>query len=113
MKSGLRPEDLLDPKNMDAFRPLFDTYLERAEEHLQEAVRYILMLPHNQYRLRGACMIPVIIGQRTLRLLRTHNVLEGENRVKVPRKEIKGIIRKVIMSIPSRKLTKSLLSPRS
>ena len=113
MKSGLRPEDLLDPNKMDAFRPLFDTYLERAEEHLQEAVRYILMLPHNQYRLRGACMIPVIIGQRTLRLLRTHNVLEGENRVKVPRKEIKGIIRKVIMSIPSRKLTKSLLSPRS
>jgi len=68
------------------------------------------MIPHGQYRLRGACMIPVVIGQRTLKLLRTENVLDGEMRIKVPRKEIKTIIRSVVLSIPSRRMSNSLLS---
>lgn len=54
-------------------------------------------------------MIPVIIGQRTLELLKTENVLDGDNRIKVSRSEIRGIIRKVVLSIPSRKMSNSLL----
>ena len=109
-KIGLSPNDLLLPDSIDAFRPLLDQYIARTEEHLDEAVRYIGLLPHNQYRLRGACMIPVIIGQRTLALLKTHNVLDRNNRVKVSRKEIKEIIRKVIVSLPFRKMSNSLLA---
>ena len=109
-KIGLSPNDLLHSDNIDIFRPLLDQYIERTEEHLDEAVRYIGLLPHNQYRLRGACMIPVIIGQRTLALLKTQNVLDRNNRVKVSRKEIKEIIRKVIVSLPFKKMSKSLLS---
>ena len=106
---GLVPEDLLDKGNMDLFRPLMNTYIMKAEEHLLEAVRYIQMLPHRQYRLRAACMIPVIIGQRTLELLKTENVLDGDNRIKVSRSEIRGIIRKVVLSIPSKRMSNSLL----
>ena len=109
-KIGLSPNDLLLPDSIDAFRPLLDQYIARTEEHLDEAVRYIGLLPHNQYRLRGACMIPVIIGQRTLALLKTQNVLDRNNRVKVSRKEIKGIIRKVIVSLPFKKMSNSLLA---
>ena len=109
-KIGLSPNDLLHSDNMDVFRPLLDQYIKRTEEHLDEAVRYIGLLPHNQYRLRGACMIPVIIGQRTLALLKTQNVLDRNNRVKVPRKEIKEIIRKVILSLPFKKMSNSLLT---
>ena len=109
-KIGLSPNDLLHSDNIDVFRPLLDQYIARTEEHLDEAVRYIGLLPHNQYRLRGACMIPVIIGQRTLALLKTHNVLDRNNRVKVSRKEIKEIIRKVIVSLPFRKMSNSLLA---
>ena len=109
-KIGLSPNDLLLPNSIDVFRPLLDQYIAKTEEHLDEAVRYIGLLPHNQYRLRGACMIPVIIGQRTLALLKTHNVLDRNNRVKVSRKEIKEIIRKVIVSLPFRKMSNSLLA---
>ena len=109
-KIGLSPNDLLHSDSIDVFRPLLDQYIARTEEHLDEAVRYIGLLPHNQYRLRGACMIPVIIGQRTLALLKTHNVLDRNNRVKVSRKEIKEIIRKVIVSLPFRKMSNSLLA---
>jgi len=109
-KIGLSPNDLLHSDSIDIFRPLLDRYIEITEEHLDEAVRYIGLLPHNQYRLRGACMIPVIIGQRTLALLKTQNVLDRNNRVKVSRKEIKEIIRKVIVSLPFKKMSKSLLA---
>ena len=109
-KIGLSPDDLLHSGSIDIFRPLLDQYIARAEGHLDEAVRYIGLLPHNQYRLRGACMIPVIIGRRTLALLKTQNVLDRNNRVKVSRKEIKEIIRKVIVSLPFRKMSKSLLA---
>lgn len=108
-KIGLSPEDLLSSESINIFRPLLDEYIGRAEEHLDEAVRYIGLLPHNQYRLRGACMIPVIIGKRTLDLLRKQNVLDGKNRVKITRKEINEIVRKVILSLPFRKMSNSLL----
>ena len=55
-------------------------------------------------------MIPVIIGQRTLALLKTHNVLDKNRRVKVSRKEIKEIMRKVIVSLPFKRMSKSLLA---
>ncbi len=109
-KIGLSPNDLLNSDSIDIFRPLLNQYIARTEEHLDEAVRYIGLLPHNQYRLRGACMIPVIIGQRTLALLKTQNVLDRKNRVKVSRKEIKEIIRKVIVSLPFKRISNSLLT---
>ena len=109
-KIGLSPNDLLNSDSIDIFRPLLNQYIARTEEHLDEAVRYIGLLPHNQYRLRGACMIPVIIGQRTLALLKTQNVLDRKNRVKVSRKEIKEIIRKVIVSLPFKRISNSLLA---
>ncbi len=55
-------------------------------------------------------MIPVIIGRRTLALLKTQHVLDRNKRVKVSRKEIKEISRKVIVSLPFRKMSKSLLA---
>jgi farnesyl-diphosphate farnesyltransferase len=88
---NLQPTDLIDPKNMEKFRPLFEKNLDIAESHLDAAAEYIAMLPYSQFRLRAACMLPVLIGQRTLSLLRTSNVLDQNNRVKVLRPEIKRL----------------------
>jgi len=88
---NLQPADLIDPKNMEKFRPLFEKNLDIAASHLDAAAEYIAMLPYSQFRLRAACMLPVLIGQRTLSLLRTSNVLEQNNRVKVLRPEIKRL----------------------
>ena len=41
--------------------------------------------------------IPVLIGQRTLKLLREENILDSENRIKVMRNEIKKIIRRAFL----------------
>ena len=106
---GLKPGDLLDAANMERFRPIFDGYIDVAEAHLDAAVEYIGLLPHRQYRLRGACMLPVLIGQRTLILLRTANVLDAENRVKVLRPEIKQLKNQTIRAILFRGKSQRLL----
>ena len=107
---GLVPEDLKEPGNMEKFRELFDQLLDRADEHLDSAIEYIEMLPYSQFRLRGACMLPVLIGQRTISLLREDNVLDGENRVKISRDEIKELTKKTVLSISSKRRCSKLLN---
>tara|TARA_B100001741_G_C16339559_1_gene498867 strand:- start:263 stop:778 length:516 start_codon:yes stop_codon:yes gene_type:complete len=91
---GLEPSDLLQSENMEKFRPLYNRYLDLTDEHLEAATQYIAMLPYSQFRLRAACMLPVLIGQRTVAMLREENVLDSENRVKVSRDEMKNLISK-------------------
>ena len=107
---GMEPMDLLDAENMGRFKPLFDSCIDVAESHLDAAVEYIGMLPHSQFRLRGACMLPVLIGQRTLALLRDGNVLESSNRIKVTRDEINGLLKTVAFAVPFAKKSRELLS---
>ena len=93
---GMTSEDLLEMNNIESFRPLYNSYLFRAENYLDDAVDYIKMLPRSQFRLRLSCLLPVLIGQRTLQLLREGNILDSNKRIKVLRPEIKKIMRKSI-----------------
>ena len=95
---GLTPDDLRNPASMEAFRPVYDELLDLTDAHLEAAVRYTLRLPGHARRLRLACMLPIIIGQRTVDLLRTSNVLDASERVKVQRSEIKSILRRCVMA---------------
>ena len=106
---GLAPDDLLESENMERFRELYNQLLDKTSEHLDSAIEYIGMIPYSQFRLRGACMLPVLIALRTISLLRSSNVLDGGNRVKVSRDEIKELTRRVILSIPSKKSCLRLL----
>ena len=47
-RHNLKPEDLMDDKNIDAFRPLYDEYLDLTNQHLDAAIEYISMLPDSQ-----------------------------------------------------------------
>ncbi|MBR79890.1 MAG: farnesyl-diphosphate farnesyltransferase [Euryarchaeota archaeon] len=109
IEHGLTPEDLLEPENMEQFKPLYAKYLDITESHLDAAVEYIGLLPHTQFRLRGACMLPVVIGKRTTSMLRRGNVLDPDNRIKIDRSEVKSVFRKVVMAIPFQKSSKNLL----
>jgi farnesyl-diphosphate farnesyltransferase len=99
---GLTPEDLLNPDVMQRFRPLYDGYLEFAEEHLRAGWRYTTSLPFRCVRIRLACAWPILIAIKTLRRLRCVNVL-GDSRVKVARREIRRILVKSVFLYPRRK----------
>lgn len=109
-ESGLVPKDLLKPTSMDSFRLLYNEYLDLTDEYLISAIQYIEMIPHSQFRLRGACMLPVIIGKRTVSMLRGKNVLDPSNRIKIGRSEIKDVVKKVVLAVPFKGQSKKLLS---
>ena len=44
LKYDLKPEDLLDSKNMDKFEPLFDSYISKAYNHLNCAIKWVNLL---------------------------------------------------------------------
>lgn len=96
---GLEPSDLLRSENMEKFRPLYNRYLDLTDEHLEAATQYISMIPYSQFRLRAACMLPVLIGQRTVAMLREENVLDSNNRIKVSRDEMKSLISKTKLAL--------------
>jgi len=107
---GLTPQDLLEPPSMDVFRPLYNEYLDLTDEYLTSAIQYIEMLPHSQFRLRGACMLPVIIGKRTVSMLRGRNVLDPSNRIKIDRSEINDAVKRVVFAVPFKGSSKKILS---
>ena len=57
------------------------------------------MLPETQFRLKASTMLPVLIGQRTVTLLRTGNVLDSGERIKVTRDEINAYAKKLLKAI--------------
>jgi farnesyl-diphosphate farnesyltransferase len=99
---GLSPGDLLNPENVKEFRPLYQVWLAKAEEHLRAGWAYTNTVPRRCMRIRLACAWPILIGVRTLRRLVCGNVLDPERRIKVSRTEVKRLITRSILSYPLR-----------
>jgi farnesyl-diphosphate farnesyltransferase len=100
LKTGLQPHDLLEPASMNRFRPLYDSYLQQAQDHLTAGWYYVGMLPFSQLRIRLACCWPILIGVKTLARLKTGNVLDEQRRIKISRSEIRSIIFRSLFLYP-------------
>jgi farnesyl-diphosphate farnesyltransferase len=100
---GLKSVDLLDAGNMPRFQPLYDEYLQRAEDFLLAGWRYTTTLPFSSVRVRLACAWPILIGVQTVELLRHSNVLDACQRVKITRSDIRRLILKSLFLYPNRK----------
>jgi farnesyl-diphosphate farnesyltransferase len=98
--AGLLPEVLLSPVNEVKFRPLFHEYLDRAESHLAAGWTYTNTLPWGCARVRLACAWPILIGVKTIGRLRAANVLDLQRRVKVSRREVRGIVLRSTLLYP-------------
>jgi farnesyl-diphosphate farnesyltransferase len=109
--TGLIPEVLLSPANGKKFLPLFHEYLDKAEAHLAAGWTYTNTLPFGQFRVRLACAWPILIGVRTLEKLRAANVMELQQRVKVSRGEVRGMVTRSILACPFPKAWRNLLPP--
>ena len=106
---GLDPIELREISNHDTFSPIYQSLLDITQGHLDAAEEYILMLPRTQIRLKIACLLPVLIGQKTVNLLRTSKILDSTKRVKVPRKIVKRLMIRSIFSVITPGGTKRLL----
>ena len=109
--AGLIPEVLLSPANEAKFLPLFHEYLDRAESHLAAGWAYTNTLPFGQFRVRLACAWPILIGLKTIERMRAGNVLELQQRVKISRGEVRGILLRSMLAYPLPGVWRKLFSP--
>jgi farnesyl-diphosphate farnesyltransferase len=75
-------------------RAVFESWLAQAVNHLDAAYRYIRAT--SNWRLRYACILPWVLGLRTLILLRENPPLENSGRVKVSRSEVRRVLVKAL-----------------
>ncbi len=99
-QAGLTPETLWLPGNEGAFLPLFHQYLDQAEAHLQAGWIYTNTLPWRCARVRLGCAWPVLIGLRTIAKLRAARGPELQQRVKISRREVRGILLRSLLQYP-------------
>lgn len=86
------PRALLDPKNFEAIRALYNRWLDTAVSHLDAGWQYTMKIPRTETRLRLACIWPIWIGLMTIARLRVENPLDPARRVKVSRSEVYGVM---------------------
>jgi farnesyl-diphosphate farnesyltransferase len=98
--AGLEPGDLLSSSSEPLLRPVYNKHLEKAEEHLRAGWTYTNALPRRQMRVRLACAWPLMIGQRTIELLKKGRVLDPDHRIKVPRGEVKRLMLRSVILYP-------------
>ena len=98
--AGLSPADLLEPKHEARFRPFYDRHLGQAAAHLTAGWAYTNALPKRHVRVRLACSWPVLIGMQTLGKLRTGNVLDPHQRIKISRPQVKKLMLRSILAYP-------------
>jgi farnesyl-diphosphate farnesyltransferase len=99
-RAGLEPANLLAPDAEPRLRPLYHSYLDRAEAHLLAGWAYTNALPRRCARVRLACAWPILIGRETLQRLRASNALDPEQRIKVSRREVRQLILRSLVLYP-------------
>ena len=98
--AGLNPADLLKPANEPRLRPIYDRFLAQAEDHLRAGWTYTNALPRRAVRVRLACAWPLLLGFRTVEMLRSANVIDPRKRVKVSRPELKRMMVRSVLLYP-------------
>jgi farnesyl-diphosphate farnesyltransferase len=83
----------------DRFRPIYRKWREKAEEGLKAGMQYARAIQNR--RVRAATALPALIGARTLALLRNAGGTALRRQIKVPRKEVRSIMRSLALTLAS------------
>ena len=106
--AGLTPQDLRDPENAGRFLPIYHELIDSAIERMKCGLRYVEAVPARQFGMRAAVWWPVVIGLRTLGMLRdSRTVLAGDERVKVGRKEVYWLLLTSSATMPFNRLLRA------
>ena len=91
-QAGITRDQLFDPQYRKQAMAVLSRLVAKAERHLQAALSYVLLLPRTIYRIRRACIWPMLLAIRTVAISDANpQVLSGG--VKIPRHEVKQIVR--------------------
>jgi farnesyl-diphosphate farnesyltransferase len=99
---GVQPQHLLNVDIVEKVRPLLDELLALTLSHYREGWTYTLAIPRQEWRLRLACVWPLLIGISTLALVRrSRRLLDPQARIKVARMQVYSILLRSFLSVRS------------
>ncbi len=84
---------------LHALAPLYTQWLENTQAQLADGMRYALAL--KPLRLRLASALPALIGARTVALLRQAGPAALNQRVKMPRHEVRALLWRIALGLGS------------
>jgi farnesyl-diphosphate farnesyltransferase len=97
---GLRPVDLLEPRQTGRARPVLHRLMALGLEHYAVAWQYTLAIPRLEWRMRLACAWPLMIGLATIRALAAHpDPLAAAAPVKIGRREVQVILARSLLLV--------------
>jgi farnesyl-diphosphate farnesyltransferase len=94
----LTPSQILSQS--DGFQPIYRAWLEKAKTGLECGMQYSHAIQNR--RVRSATVLPALIGARTLALLDQAGASALNRTVKVPRREVRGMILSLALALASR-----------
>ncbi len=84
----------------DRFQPIFQRWMEKAQDGLECGMQYSRAIRNR--RVRAATVLPALIGARTLTLLREAGASALHRTIKIPRREVRGMILSLAITFASR-----------
>jgi farnesyl-diphosphate farnesyltransferase len=96
--AGLQPAEILH--RFETFQPLYGNWLKLAQAGLEAGMDYVRAIEH--FRVRAATVLPALIGAKTLALLRSAGSAAMQEKIKVPRKEVRATVAAVALSLAGR-----------
>lgn len=88
-----------DADTLHALAPLYTQWLDHTHAQLADGMRYALAL--KPLRLRLASALPALIGVRTVALLRQAGPAALNQRVKMPRHEVRALLWRIALGLGS------------
>ena len=84
----------------ERFQPIYRKWREKAEHEVEAGMQYSQAIQNR--RVRAATVLPALIGARTLALLRDAGATALHRKIKVPRREMRGIILSLAVAFAAR-----------
>ena len=97
--AGITPADIL--REPQRFQSIYEYWIDKAEAAVAAGIQYSTAIQNR--RVRAATMLPALIGQRTLALLREAGANALQRAIKVPRTEVRCMILRAFFAGPQRK----------
>ena len=98
-EAQLTPSDLLNKNNRSRIQPVLHKLIGVARDHLDQGWLYTLAIPRREWRLRLACMWPILFAGQTLRRVAdAAELLDPSVNVKIPKGQVYRIMALTILS---------------
>lgn len=90
-REGLHQHELFERTRRAEAMQVVGALADKAEAHLENGLRYVAAIPRRHYRIRLACMWPLLFAAKTLALSRHEPGVLDEG-VKISRAQVRSIV---------------------